>query len=127
MARVSSSEVQEIVSNPNSVTLTAFITAANILVTKVLGDSGLDADHLKEIERWLAAHFFCVRDPRAAAKGVSNSSVTFQGKTDLGLKHTSYGQQVLILDTTGKLAELGKQRAQFAVVSHNELPEDSDL
>src|SRR3990167_11412597 len=54
MARVTSIEVKEIIST-DIADLTAYITAANLLVTEVLG--GLLSDALlKEIERWLSAH-----------------------------------------------------------------------
>ncbi len=126
MARITQGEVEEIFINTAGVNLTAFITVANILVTKVLGGAGLEAAHLKEIERWLAAHFACIRDPREASVMNNKAQAVFQGRTDMGLNHTSYGQQVLLLDTTGKLNEqLGKPSAGFAVVSHDELPDSN--
>lgn len=126
MARVVPGEVEELVSNPDDIDLDVFIRGANLVVTQVLGDSGLPTTLLKEIERWLAAHFFCIRDPRAQSEKIGSASITYQGKTGMGLEHTSFGQQVLILDTTGKMASQTLPRASFSVITHDELPSASD-
>lgn len=117
MARVTDAEVKEILTT--TLTTTAFITAANLTVTRVLGTS-LNADELKEIERWLAAHLTCMNDPRERAITVGAASAGFEGDWGLGLDHTRYGQQVKILDTTGKLAALGRRRGKVTVVVRKE-------
>jgi hypothetical protein len=117
MARVIAEDVNAIFDNQDSIEVTPFIDAANALVTEILGSSALTTAHLKEIERWLAAHFIAVRDPRFSRVKIGGAEATFQGRYGLGLEHTSYGQQVLALDTTGKLANLAKARASFAVIS----------
>jgi len=103
MARVSGSEVQDII-DTDLETLTPFIDAASQLVD---GISGLGAATLKEIERWLAAHFVAIRDQRTAKDSVGDSSHTYGGKTGMGLDFTSYGQMAKALDTTGYLATVG--------------------
>ena len=117
MARVLQTDVESIYENDDSIDLTAFIDAANALVTDVLTGSGLSASMLKEIERWLAAHLVSIRDKRAASVRIGGAETTFEGKYGLGLNHTSYGQQVLLLDTSGNFAKLGKPRASFAVIT----------
>lgn len=94
-----------------------FITAANLIVTGILTGSGLLSAQLKEIERWLTAHFVAIRDPRISAEKTEGASATYQGKTDMGLDHTSYGQQVKLLDTTGALANLGKRKASVETLN----------
>ena len=103
MARVSGSEVQDII-DTDLETLTPFIDAASQLVD---GISGLGAATLKEIERWLAAHFIAIRDQRTVKDAVGDSSHTYGGKTGMGLDATLYGQQVKLLDTTGYLVSVG--------------------
>jgi hypothetical protein len=121
MARVEDAEVKEIV--PTTIEdISAFIISANIMVTDVLGDSGLSDDRLKEIERWLAAHFVAMKDggARAVEEEVGRSRRRMGEATrqilGQGLKLTRFGQQAMILDTTGKLAELGKASARFTVI-----------
>jgi len=102
MPRVIDADVQEILET--NLDCTPFILAANILVNKVLGASGLDEAHLKEIERWLAAHFTCMMDPHEREAQADTARSQFEGAWGLGLDHTRYGQQVKILDTTGLLS-----------------------
>lgn len=111
--RVEHFEVLEIIDTSLGDTI-PFITAANLIVTEKLGDSSLSAAHLKEIERWLAAHLIAIRDPKASMEKVGEAQVQYiSPKTGLGLEGTSYGQQVLLLDTTGTLNSIGKQAVSF--------------
>ncbi len=117
MARVVASEVLEII--PTSITVTAHIATANVLVTKHLANQGLSDDLLKEIERWLAAHFVAITDPREheVSVGTYEARAVFEGRTGMGLDHTRFGQQVKILDASGILVNLGAPRALFKVMS----------
>lgn len=121
MARVSSSEVEEIIDTDLS-TLTPFITAASQLVD---GITGLGSATKKEIERWLAAHFVAIRDQRSIKDSVGDSSHTYGGKTGMGLDFTSYGQMAKALDTTGHLASLSLKRAGFLYLGGT-VSEDGD-
>lgn len=98
-----------------------FIESANILVNRVcLGAKkadgtpyydeliAQDAVELEMIERWLSAHFYCIRDPRAQFEGVSSIMTRFQTKVDLNLSVTHYGQQAMALDTSGALSDFNK-------------------
>ena len=121
MARVKPIEVKQIIdtdlSNPN---IDAFILSANITVTAILGsDTVVTAAQLKEIERWLTAHLIASsKERQAQAEKVDDASITYSGKTGDGLKSTSFGQQVLMLDTTGKIAaSAGKKRASITAVT----------
>ena len=40
----------------------------------------------------------------------------FLGKPGAGLEATPYGQQALVLDTTGRLATMGKKRAGVVAI-----------
>ncbi|MHA2067165.1 MAG: hypothetical protein ACXABY_22585 [Candidatus Thorarchaeota archaeon] len=121
MARVQDAEVKEIVTTKLE-DVTAFITSANLLVTDLLGDSGLSDERLKEIERWLSAHLVSMNDSgvRAVEEEVGRSRRRVGEATRQilgeGLKLTRYGQQAMILDTTGRLTSLGKSEARFTVV-----------
>lgn len=93
-----------------------FITASNVTVTAMLSGSGLSSAQLKEIERWLAAHFAAIRDPRISDEKTEEAGATYHGKSDMGLDHTPYGQQVKLLDTTGIMTNLGKRKASVEVL-----------
>jgi len=115
--RVTDTEVKEIIST--TVTTTAFITAANITVTALLGSSTvLSAVQLKEIERWLAAHLIaCGFDPVAKSEKTDEAAVTYAiGQLGKGLDFTAYGQMVKMLDVTGTLATAGLKKAEFKAI-----------
>lgn len=119
MARVTPAEVREIADIDVAVTnLNPFILVANQLVTELCTASSLDDDRLKEIERWLSAHFACIRDPQRDNEKAGSVGEKFQYKVDLGLNQTRYGQQAMLLDTSNALnnANKGVPRASFAVI-----------
>ena len=116
--RVSSKEVRDIVDTDLLVSttedLTAFITAANLIVTSKLGgETSISAEEAKEIERWLSAHFVAIRSPGLRSQKLGDGQAVYQiGYLGRGLEATRYGQQVMLLDTTGILARLGKRSAK---------------
>ncbi len=88
--------------------INAFIVTANLVVTENLADSGLSDERLTEIEKWLTAHLASTRDQRTQSETVDGrTTLSFQGKTGMGLDATYYGQMVKTLDTTGILSEMG--------------------
>jgi hypothetical protein len=116
MARVNDAEVRLIIDIDTSITdLTPFITIANLLVTDKLGASSLSVELLKEIERWLAAHFVAMRDQRVKSESIGGISTVYTGTTGQGLFSTLYGQTAMTLDTTGILTQCGMKRASFDV------------
>ncbi len=62
MARITEAEVKEVIDTSITGSLVAFIAAASSMVEDELGGKGLSATRLKEIERYLSAHFVSVRD-----------------------------------------------------------------
>lgn len=114
MARTTASKVKEILNTSLSVTkINAFITAANALVTNTLGTDTTLGDTLKEeIERWLTAHLIVsARERQGIKEGAGGAEITYQGKTGIGLDSTMYGQNVKVLDTTGRMAALSSGKA----------------
>jgi hypothetical protein len=91
--------------------LSPFVGAANNLVNQVCLTSGYSDATLKEIEKWLAAHFACQPDPRAQDQKIGESTDWFEGKTGMFLANTRYGQQAMILDSAGNLAGLNNSMA----------------
>jgi hypothetical protein len=93
--------------------LTDCIDIANELVTElpasVMQEDGVTPYHaaprLEKIERYLAAHFYCILDPRATIEQADLLQTNYEtNKVDFDLRLTRYGQQAIALDTTGKLA-----------------------
>jgi len=112
--RVTEEEVEDILTFDSTVEdLTPFIAAAEQLVTAMCVPTGkYSDDNLKEIERWLAAHFLAIRSPRYLSEslGPQSHSIALQVGLNLGL--TPYGQQAMLLDFLGGLAYLDKHVTQ---------------
>jgi hypothetical protein len=107
MSRATEAEVIEIMDTALTEEQVApFLTAANLSVTNILSDEGYDDATLKEIERWLAAHLVAIRDRQISDEKIGDATVKYGGKVDLGLNFTPYGQQVMILDHHGKMAQV---------------------
>lgn len=125
MARTTAAEVKEIMDgcSVSDVIVTSLITAASDLVTQVFsGDTSITDTLLEEIERWLTAHMIASSLYRSTkTEGVGDASVSYTGNFGEGLKSTPYGQMVLTLDFTGKLAKVGKQVASiYAITSFDD-------
>ena len=112
MARVIDAEVKKIIDT--TINTDPFIEAANLIVTNRLGNQGVSDALLKEIERWFAAHLVAIREPQVKAIKAGDSMDTyFRGQEGKGLDSTPYGQQVKLLDPTGRMASIGKKPAEM--------------
>lgn len=94
-----------------------YILSAHLLVTEALSDKGLSLTRLKDIEKYLAAHFIASIHSRPTSREkVGEAEVEYaNAKFGEGLKATPYGQMAMMMDTTGSLAVLGKRVATFYV------------
>ena len=106
MSRTSASAVEAIILVKSSISVVPFIDVANDLVTNVCTDSDYSAATLELIERWLAAHFYAIRDPRRESEEADEVSAKFKSKVELGFNVTHYGQMAMRLDTKGNLSAL---------------------
>lgn len=89
--------------------LTPFIDTANELVSEVCAPvTTYTTTRLELIERWLAAHFYAILDPRAISEGANFIIQRIESQVDLGFDVTRYGQQAMRLDTNGGLAKLNE-------------------
>lgn len=119
--RVTTEEVLEIMDSDvviSSTQATAMIRAASLVIDKIFeDDSDITAEELVELERWLSAHMISSTLARMSSKEkVGEAEITYTGKWGELLKATPYGQMVLLLDTTGKIANAGKARASIYAV-----------
>lgn len=116
--RVTNEEVRAIIDDVSSISLAPFIDFANALTDRVSAQdssSVLSTAILKEIEKLLAAHSYCLRDPAYHEKKTGDASAVFYGKTEMGLDYTPYGQQAKMLDETGFLDSLNRQKHKVSL------------
>lgn len=96
-----------------------FIATAQLIVTEELADSTLSDDRKDQIVLYLAAHFVCLAEEagglRRQRMGESDESYRVPGDKDTGFAFTRYGQQAILLDTTGRLASIGANKGVKAL------------
>ena len=87
-----------------------FIQPANALVDEHLASATPTISDvlLGQIETYLAAHFITLFDPRVSKESADGVSFTYEGKTDMALDASKYGQMAQVLDPTGILKQLSK-------------------
>lgn len=93
--------------------LLPFIETANTMVDEVVTCAAAKSVTLstalrEKIERFLAAHFYAHADQLYSEKQTGKASATFQGKTDMGLDSTQYGQTAKMFDISGCLRAMSK-------------------
>jgi hypothetical protein len=96
----------------NSPSLVPFIDAASAMVDDAAAcaadaDDAISTARQELVERWLAAHCYCLSDRTFASKSTLGASASFAGQTGMNLDATFYGQQAMALDPSGCLRALG--------------------
>lgn len=106
MARTTSDAVGAIIEVDATIPLAPFIEAASSLIDAIATDSGHSDATLELIERWLSAHFYCMRDPRVTSEKAGPVAASYQSAVALKLNTSHYGQMAQVLDTSGLLTKL---------------------
>jgi len=103
--RATEAQVKEIIDTSlTEEEVSPFLKVANQMVTDLVSDEGYASGTLQEIERWLAAHFVAIRDPRVAKEKIGDAQADYHGKSGMSLNFTPYGQQVMVIEYKGKIA-----------------------
>ena len=113
--RTNETEVREIIALVSELNVHPFIQMANGLTTQLASndsDGELTSTELRMIEANLSAHFASFRDPQYHSKSTGKANATFQGKTDMYLESSLWGQAAMTLDTTGWLATKNKENKE---------------
>jgi hypothetical protein len=119
MARTTSDAVQAILladyDSVNRPDLTPFIDTASAVVNRVAvccltKNKPLTATELELVERWLAAHCYCMSDQPYRSRKTEKAEGVFQGNSGMNLDATKYGQTANMIDYSGCLAAIAKKR-----------------
>lgn len=95
----------------------SLIALANRQITATLSAAGLTDALLKDIETWLAAHFIAIgKERQTEEERVDDIWVLHQGIFGEGLRGTTYGQMVLMLDTSGLFDTATKRKVSFHAI-----------
>ncbi len=127
--RVTPAEVKVLILTSLSDTdVDQFIGTANNLVTEELASKGLSDTRLKDIERYLSAHFVAMREESGGIiKTRTGESWDDHGvKVGFGLLETRYGQQAVAMDSTGTLKLMSSgTTSSFKTFPRKSVPTDS--
>jgi hypothetical protein len=97
MARISLDDYKAVrVGNANKLAdpaLTFWINMASRVIDRLI-PAGLSDAVLKDAELLLALHLGTIEDKRMEGQGVANSNARYEGRTDMHLDATLYGQQL---------------------------------
>jgi len=118
--RVLPDEIKDVLVTALSNTeITIFIDAAHITVDALLDSAVLSAKQLKEIERYLTAHFIAsTKERQIKSETVDGAKTDYGQMLGKGLDSTTYGQMAKQLDTSGALsADLGQKSVQFFAIT----------
>lgn len=89
------------------VDMSPFMEAASVIVDDIAAANTVSDSRLELIERWLSAHFIEIRDPRPSSESAGGVSQSFaMGSRGMYFELTFYGQQAMLLDSTGTLIGL---------------------
>ena len=119
--RTTSAKVLEILDGctVSSTVVDSFIgTASRVLDSVFSSDSSMTTAQLQDIETWLAAHLISSTLHRQSSQEeVDGASVQYTGYWSKNLDSTSYGQMVMVIDTSGKMAGAGKKLASLKAIT----------
>jgi len=92
--------------------------ASRVLDSVFSSDTSMTTAQLKDIETWLSAHMIASTLWRqTSAEEVDGASVKYTGYWSKDLESTSYGQMVKVIDTSGKMANVGKKLASMKSIT----------
>ena len=115
--RTHAQAVRATVKSDTDINVDGYIRTANALTDKVSSEDSeglLNEALLFEIETYLAAHFYALRDLQYSEKKTGDASAVFQGRTGMMLESTLWGQQAIVLDLTGFLGSLSKGKSPLS-------------
>lgn len=114
--RVTEEDVRGIIDTDLNFSIAPFLDVATALTDHISSEDSagdLNSALLTQIEKWLAAHFYAIKDPQYIEKKTGDASAKFQGQTAMGLDSTYWGQMAKQLDVSGTLATLGKGKVKL--------------
>ena len=115
--RNSVQDIQDLLSLDDTTAVFPQLRAASRFVDSHLLSKGLSADVLKEIEGYLAGHFYRLNNPLISQEAYGGGAFRYAvGDRKMGLMSTEWGQMAVSSDTSGTLSNMGKAKAAIDVL-----------
>ena len=120
MARITDTDVRELVDTSDDVDIDWAVEAAEDMVDAHLISVGHTDNILSRITLFIAAHFVALAVERGGLvrEGVGGANASYANIYGEGFRATRWGQQALALDSSGTLSNVTqiRPRAEFKVV-----------
>ena len=103
--------------------VTSYIESTYAFLDNVLSTKLTDGALLTRIHQWVTAHFLAsTREQQLSSAEAGSAKAKFQGMTGMRLESTHYGQNAMVMDTTGTLTDLNTdgQNVYFSAFSPRE-------
>lgn len=113
--RTSTHDVRTLIADSEADVLPMIMIASEI-VDDLLIDKGLSDTRLKHIEMYLSAHLSNQGTPEIIRESYGGASFEYNRGRGDGMGSSQWGKMAIMLDTSGTLAGLGRQRARINVV-----------
>ena len=118
--RVTATEVKDIMDNctVDDSIVTIYIGVASTIIDELFAtDTTTPAVILKEIERFYSAHLIAsALDRVTLEEKIGDAAVIYSARMGKGFEATPYGQALLQIDISGKMANIGKRSATITAV-----------
>jgi hypothetical protein len=111
---------------PSTDDCSAFIADAHAIIVDDLGDKGHTQARFTLIEIYLALHFAAIMYPVPSFEGAKNVQESAQYKVDMGLNFTKFGQQAILLDTSGTLKGMATGRSATGITHLGPTPIEAE-
>lgn len=101
--------------------ISGLMKIANRMVTTVLSTTVLEESTMRDIETWLTAHLIAMgKERQTREERVGDMWLKFSENKEQFLLSTTYGQMVLMLDTSGSFQSASKMRASIQAIRQEE-------
>lgn len=108
---------------PTTADLSGYLLTAQVITDNMLSSKGIVQPVLDQITIYMAAHFATIGLEKGGLRnekmGDAEESYKTPGDKDLGFKATLFGQQALLLDTSGTLSSMGANSQSLPALFDN--------
>lgn len=107
---VSPDQVKDIISTTEGdPVIQVMLETADVIIVEHIDPHSPSTAVRDKLQLWLAAHFLAIKDRRVQERSADGIRTQYQGVSSMGLRHTSYGQQAMVIDPTGVLSRLNSE------------------
>lgn len=119
MARTNTIQVKQIIDTAlTDPEIDDIISFSNRMTTTILASASLTSAELKDIETYLTAHIIAItKERQTKEERVGDVWIKYYDHPTGWLEQTTFGQTVMVMDTSGLFQKQAKKRASFKAIN----------